>query len=422
MSHHEEKLVAAVKDFVLQGFNARASHPVSPTHPLWARLRQLGTELWLDTGSIKEASELWTREFSALTTNNTLLNREVQSGVYDRLVVEADKLLQRYDLLPQRRKLEMAFILNAYHALRLVERFDAKVSVEEHTDLAFDAEAAVAYAHRFHEICPTRFIVKLPLTPAGLVATRALAGKVPVNLTLGFSARQNYLVARFAKPSYVNVFMGRLNAFVADNALGSGAYVGERATLATQSALRGLRQRYAVPSRLIGASTRSGEQVRDLAGLDVMTLPPKAAAEFLKLPLAPDDLADRTATGYKVELNTGVSHRSIALDTLWDIPLGLIASLDGLHDNVADRMDAADLSAHLADHGVKDLFPAWTPSQIAASAAEGKIPKLAHWAQALAAGAVGLDALMNLAGLNSFIADQHAMDQRVADVLAGKTV
>ncbi|MCY2926436.1 MAG: transaldolase, partial [Planctomycetota bacterium] len=218
------------------------------------------------------------------------------------------------------------------------------------------------------------------------------------------------------------VFMGRLNAFVADNGLGSGAFVGERATLATQAVLRPLRARYGLPSRLIGASTRSGGQIRDLAGLDVMTLPPKAAAEFLKLPLQPDDLADRTAADYKVELNAGVSPQSIALDTLWDIPLGLIASLDGLHDNVADRMDAAALTAHLADHGVKDLFPAWTPSQFAASAAEGKIPQLAHWAGALAAGAVGLDALMNLAGLNSFIADQRAMDQRVADVLGGKAV
>ncbi|MCY2929883.1 MAG: transaldolase [Planctomycetota bacterium] len=421
MNHIEQKLVAAVKDFVLAGFNPRAARSEPPTHPLWAKMRQLGTELWLDTGSIKEASELWTREFSALTTNNTLLNREVQSGAYDRLVVEADKLLQRFDMPAQRRKLEMAFILNAYHALRLVERFDAKVSVEEHTDLAFDAKAAVAYAHRFYAICPERFIVKLPLTPAGLVATRALAGKVPVNHTLGFSARQNYLIARFARPSYVNVFMGRLNAFVADNALGSGAYVGERATLATQQALRALRARYGMPTKPIGASTRSGGQIRDLAGLDVMTLPPKAAAEFLQLGVKPEDLADRTGADYKVELNAGVSHRSIALDTLWEVPLGLIAALDSLHDNVADRLDEAALLSHLAEHGVKDLLPRWTGPQIAASAAEGKIPKLANWAKNLAAGAVGLDALMNLAGLNSFIADQHAMDQRVADVLGGKT-
>ena len=421
MNRHEEKLIAAVKDFVLRGFNPQASRAAPPTHPLWARMRQLGTELWLDTGSIQEASELWTREFSALTTNNTLLNKEVQSGAYDRLIVEADTLLQRFDLPAQKRKLEMAFILNAYHALRLVERFDAKVSVEEHTDLAFDAAAAIAYAHRFYAICPSRFIVKLPLTPAGLVATRALAGKVPVNHTLGFSARQNYLIARFAMPSYVNVFMGRLGAFVADNGLGSGAFVGERATLATQKVLRGLRARYGVPSKLIGASTRSGGQIRDLAGLDVMTLPPKAAAEFLQLPLTPDDLADRTGADYKAELNPGVSPRSIALDTLWEVPLGLIAALDSLHANVADRLDEAALAAHLVEHGVKDLLPRWTAPQIAASAAEGKIPKLAHWAKDLAAGTIGLDALMNLAGLNSFIADQHAMDQRVADVLAGKT-
>ncbi len=42
--------------------------------PFWARLRDLGTELWLDTGDIEGAERLWRAEFSALTTNNTLLN------------------------------------------------------------------------------------------------------------------------------------------------------------------------------------------------------------------------------------------------------------------------------------------------------------------------------------------------------------
>ena len=39
----------------------------------------LGSELWLDTGDIEAAAEPWTEEFTALTTNNTLLNAEVQS-------------------------------------------------------------------------------------------------------------------------------------------------------------------------------------------------------------------------------------------------------------------------------------------------------------------------------------------------------
>ena len=47
-------------------------HSSNP-HPVWSRLRELQTELWLDTGDMEEAERLWSAEFSALTTNNTLL-------------------------------------------------------------------------------------------------------------------------------------------------------------------------------------------------------------------------------------------------------------------------------------------------------------------------------------------------------------
>ena len=112
-----------------------------------------------------------------------------------------------------------------------------------HTDLANDVAAAVDYGRRFYEICPERFIIKIPFTPAGLLATRHLAEMgIPVNHTLGFSARQNYLIARISQPAYVNVFLGRLNSFIVDNKLGDGSYVGEKATLASHKAVRQLRR------------------------------------------------------------------------------------------------------------------------------------------------------------------------------------
>lgn len=49
------------------------------SRPRWRRLRELGIELGLDTGDPDDISALWTVEFSALTTNNTLLNREIQT-------------------------------------------------------------------------------------------------------------------------------------------------------------------------------------------------------------------------------------------------------------------------------------------------------------------------------------------------------
>ena len=420
-SEQHDKLAAEVRRFVRASFSPRFGELAekSGSHPTWARLRQLGTELWLDTGSLEDCAELWTRDFAALTTNNTLLNKEVQTGRYDALVGQAAELLAPHGLSERQRILEIAFILNARHALTLVEEFDAFVSVEEHTDLAHDLPRAVDVARRYHAICPERFFVKIPLTPAGILATRRLAREgVPVNHTLGFSARHNYVVARVARPAYVNVFLGRLNSFVADNDLGTGAFVGERATLASQAAVRQLRTSRGIATRQIGASLRAGEQVRDLAGLDVMTIPPKAAKALLALGLAPEQLTDRTATAYEPQLAEGLDPAAVGLDTLWNIGAPLVACVDALEQENLDSFTPDDLVAFFADHGCPLLFPRWTDAQVATSADEGKIPRLDHWREPLAAGAIGLDSLMNLAGLNSFTADQAAMDDRVASVLA----
>jgi transaldolase len=414
-------LVESVRDFVREGFRPRFGElgDAFPSNQAWQRLRRLGSRLWLDTGSLDDAAQLWTREFSALTTNNTLLNKEVQKGAYDTVISEAARILAGYDLSPRERILEIAFILNARHALSLVERFDAYVSVEEHTDLAHDVGAVVDCARRYRAICPERFIVKVPLTPAGLLATRRLSAEgIAVNHTLGFSARQNYLVARIARPRFVNVFLGRLNAFVADNGLGSGAYVGERATLASQAVIAELRNASGLSTLQIGASFREGAQVRDLAGLDVLTMPPKVAKEFLDLGTPPEQIVDRTAEDYRPALAEGVDPQAVGLGTLWDIGPELAACAHALENEDLDAFTPAGLVGFFADHGCGDLLADWTDEQIRTSAAEGKIPRLENWGDALAAGRIGLDALMNLAGLNSFAADQKALDQRIKQVLA----
>jgi transaldolase len=389
------------------------------TDPTWQRLREIGSELWLDTGSIEDAQQLWTQEFSALTTNNTLLNREVQTGRYDSLIGKAAQMLSAYPQLTEdQRMLELAFILNAWHGLRLVETFDAYVSVEEHTALAHDVEQSVDYARRYHAICPERFIVKIPLTPAGLLATRRVSAEgIPVNHTLGFSARQNYMIARIGRPAFVNVFLGRLNSFVVGNDLGDGGYVGEKATLASQAAVGDLRQRNLAPTRQIGASFRAGAQVRDLAGIDVMTMPPKVASEFLSMGMAPNRITDKTAADYSPGLNEDVDGKAIRLDTLWDIHDKLVACLDGLEKESIDSFTPDELVDFFAEHGCADVLVRWSEAQIETSTVEGKIPKLENWRDLLADRSIGLDSLMNLAGLRSFATDQKAMDDRVRQVL-----
>jgi len=91
--------------------------------------------------------------------------------------------------------------------------------------------------------------------------------------------------------------------------------------------------------------------------------------------------------------------------------------VDALEGHDLDAFTPDDLVGFFHDRGCGDLFPRWTDEQVAASAAEGKIPSLATWRQALASKAIGLDSLMSLAGVNAFAADQRAMDLRVASLL-----
>ena len=409
-----------VNELILDGFSPRFGElrESFPENSAWRRLHELGTALWLDTGSVEEASALWTQEFDALTTNNTLLNREVQTGAYDSLIVEVDRLLSSEGLDTRERILEIAFVLNARHGLKLVEQFDAMVSVELHTDLAGDLDRTVATARRYHAICPERFIIKVPFTAAGLLATRILSSEgIPVNHTLGFSARQNYVIARAGDPAYVNVFMGRLNSFVADNHLGDGTYVGERATLASQSAVRHLCDEGRSCSRQIGASFRNGRQVLDLAGMDVMTMPPKVAADFLDVVEQGGEIADRTGADYRPPLADGVDPAAVRLGTLWDIGPEVVSCVDALVKENLEGFSPAQLIGFFAEFGCSDLLVDWCDESIAINRAEGKIPSLDNWRDMLAEGTIGLDSLMNLAGLNAFRADQQAMDDRIAGML-----
>ncbi|MFO7900969.1 MAG: transaldolase family protein [Planctomycetota bacterium] len=421
MDVNDPRLIQITRSIVLEGFEPQYDEldEPFPASALWSGVAGLGSELWLDTGDPEAIEGAWTREFSALTTNNTLLNREVQKGTYDDLVRRSAGALRAElpDLHEADLVREIAFILNAYHGLRLVERFDAHVSVEEHTDLAHDADAAVAYARRYAEICPERFYVKIPLTAAGLVAARQCARQeIPVNLTLGFSARQNVLVALIARPRFCNVFLGRLNQVVSEAGLGDGRLVGERTTVASQQAVSRLRRAdEGLATRQIAASMRSGEQVRDLAGIDVLTIPPKAAGEFVDMHPDPAALRSAVSADYRPQFADDIDPGEWDLDGLWDVPDGLE---DAARELASDEtLDADGLLGGLAEAGFGAVLPRWTEPDVAKATSDGKIPALADWRHRLAADEAGLDALMNLHGLRSFATDQEAMDERVRRLL-----
>jgi transaldolase len=377
----------------------------------WASLRDTGTEIWLDTGDMEEAGANWTAEMSALTTNNTLLNNEIQKGIYDVFISEAKSLVRE---LPLEEKVkEIAFILNARHGLRLASKFGGMVSVELHTDTAHDIKAIEYYGKRLHEISPEHFIIKVPYTAAGLIGARRLkdAG-VRVNFTLGFSARQNVIVTRVTRPDYLNVFLGRIGAFIAGNKLGDGAGAGEMAVISSQNWVTGFSAKNEWQTKLIAASIRDHKQLELLAGADVFTIPPKVASAGHK------SIKDKFASRMHMNYKTGISAsgKTAHLEKFWSVDDKVL----NLAERLAAKVPETDVElidiAHEEDCG--DMFPLLTKEEKSLLASDGKIPVYSRWENKIKEGKIAPDTLMTLAGLASFTSDQKALDDRILSIIS----
>ena len=384
--------------------------PASESNALLEKLCSLGSELWIDTGDLEKAQSIWKQELSALTTNNTLANQVVQSGVMDDTIRDTvDKIRAvASDLDEEELVTEIGFVINCKIALRLVQAFKVKVSVELHPAMSRDVEKTLTYARRYYKVCPEYFIVKIPLTPEGFIAVRQLRKEgIPINYTLGFSARQNYLAARMSNPTYVNVFLGRLNQVVMDNSLGSGDMVGEKVTLATQGALWDLRTEDAdVTTKLIGASIRNGAQVGFLAGLDVLTIPPAAMEDFMATSKG-GELRSHVSDDIEPGIDAGGSVAS-RFNVLWEVSDGFKKFADALLSRKdIDQLTGEALESFCREKGI-DLFHPFSKEDLDKITAHGKIPKLGDWPDSVA-----VDDLMTQSALRSFAKDQKALDERI---------
>jgi transaldolase len=339
-----------------------------------------------------------------------LLNSEIQKGIYDVFITEAKSIVR--ELPVEERIKEIAFILNARHGLRLATRFGGFVSVELHTATAHDIKAIEYYGRRYHEISPEHFIVKVPYTPEGLIGARRLKDSgVRINLTLGFSARQNLLVTRVVRPDYVNVCLGRIGAYMIDNKLGDGTGAGERALISSQNWVTAISGKNPWQTKQIAASLRNHTQLELLAGTDVFTMPPKVAAAGKKL--LKGNFESKIHENYEVSLFDSASNAHI--EKFWDVTDNVI----NLADRLAKKLPESgrDLIHIAQEEGCEDMFPLLSKEEKASIAADGKIPVHSKWAEKIAENKIAPDTLMNLAGLASFTCDQEALDERIRNII-----
>ena len=403
-----KELENRIQQFIVKGI---VEEPISAKpDKFWQNLKNTGTELWLDTGDMDEAEAIWSAEMTALTTNNTLVNNEIQKGIYDNFIAEAKDIVKELPIDEQ--VVEIAFILNARHGLRLAKKFGGFVSVELHTNTAHDLDAIVNYGKRYHAINPKQFIVKVPYTATGLIGARKLRELgIKINFTLEFSVRQNVMVAAISKPNYLNVFLGRLGAYIADNKLGEAEGIGEKAVIETQRHVTKLTQNNAVPTKLIAASLRGATQLESLAGVDVYTMPTKVASAGKK------ELSGNFNSKLNVDYDVSLTDdaKNYFVEKLWKVStkeLELALDLDKNPPKTGD-----ELIKRARNYGLEDMFPILSEADLKMIDKDGKIPVHEHWKERIAREEIAIDSLLNLAGLASFTNDQAALDERIKGII-----
>jgi transaldolase len=171
----------------------------------------------------------------------------------------------------------------------IAEVVDGPVSAEV---VALDYDGMIREAEILRKIAHN-IAIKVPLTPAGLKACKALTGDgTMVNVTLCFSAAQALLAAK-AGATFISPFVGRHD----DVGFDGMELVGD---------IRMIYDNYDFPTQILVASVRHPMHVVEAAklGADVMTAPPKIIWQLFKHPLTDAGIAsflkDWESSGQKI--------------------------------------------------------------------------------------------------------------------------
>jgi transaldolase len=152
----------------------------------------------------------------------------------------------------------------------IVTIVDGPISAEV---VSLDAPGMIKEAKELVKI-HKNIVVKVPMTPEGLKATKALSEKgVKINVTLIFTPLQALLAAK-AGASYVSPFVGRLDDISQD---GMGII----------EEIRTIFDNYGITAEIIVASVRNPIHVLNsaLIGADIATIPYSVIMQLAKHPL-----------------------------------------------------------------------------------------------------------------------------------------
>lgn len=248
------------------------------------------TTVVADTGDIEAIAAYKPQD---ATTNPSLILAAASDPRYQHFIDDAVAYGKQQAQQPQAQlewAMDRLFVLFGCEILKVI---DGRVSTEVDARLSFDSQATVARARRIMAMYeaegfgPERVLIKIASTWEGLQAGKTLEQEgVHCNMTLMFSFVQAQLAAQ-NQATLISPFVGRILDWY-KAAEGVNGYLPD-----ADPGVRSVRRIYAyykkhgIQTQVMGASFRNVDEIKALAGCDLLTIAPKFldALEQCKKPL-----------------------------------------------------------------------------------------------------------------------------------------
>ncbi|CDR40645.1 hypothetical protein NBRC10512_008089 [Rhodotorula toruloides] len=220
------------------------------------------------------------------TTNPSLILQAVKKTEYARLIdVATEYAKKKGGSLDEQIENTLDRLLVEF-GKEILAIVPGRVSTEVDASLSFDKEATKAKAHHLIElykeigIPKERVLIKIASTWEGIQAARELEQQgIHCNLTLLFGFQQAVACAE-AGVTLISPFVGRILDYYKKHAP-EGDYAGEKDPgVQSVTKIYNYYKQHGYKTIVMGASFRSAEEIRQLAGCDFLTISPALLKEL----------------------------------------------------------------------------------------------------------------------------------------------
>jgi len=241
------------------------------------------TTVVADTGDIDSIAQYTPTD---ATTNPSLLYAAAQKAAYRHLLDDAVEYARAGSDVLEEQARRMMDKLAVNFGAEILKLIPGRVSTEVDARLSFDTQGSVRRAEGLIELYEaggvdrSRILIKLASTWEGIRAAEMLERRgIHCNLTLMFSFTQALACAE-AGVTLISPFVGRILDWYKKAEGVAGYAPAEDPGVKSVTRIYNYYKRHDYPTVVMGASFRNTDEIRELAGCDLLTIAPALMEEL----------------------------------------------------------------------------------------------------------------------------------------------